>query len=216
MIIAVDGPSGAGKSSACKLVSKKTGFEYLDTGAMYRACAYKLYLLKAEVNSDNAKKYIENINIDYIDNQIYLDGKNIEGEIRTPEISLMASEISKLALVRELMVNLQRKIAQSKNVIVDGRDIGTVVFPEASLKIFITASPEIRGKRRFNELIEKGEHVKLRDIIEDIKLRDENDMNRKISPLKIADDAILMDTSHQTLNEVVDEMILLIENRKQE
>jgi len=215
MIIAVDGPSGAGKSSACKLVSKEINFEYLDTGAMYRACAYKLFLLNKDITEENAAKYIKDINIDYINNQIYLDNDNIEDKIRTPKVSMGASDISKIAYVRNVMVDLQRKIASSKNVIVDGRDIGTVVFPNADLKIYITASAEIRGKRRFDELIAKGEDVKLHEIIKDIELRDKNDTNRKISPLKIADDAVLLDTSSQTLDEVVSTMILLYKKRKQ-
>lgn len=210
MIIAIDGPSGAGKSTVAKLLSKKLNFEYIDSGAMYRAFAYKFFKNKIEITEENINKILLETDIDYIENNVYLDGENVEGFIRNEKISKLASEISKIQEVREKLVELQRKIASTKNIVLDGRDITTVVFPNAKFKFYITASVETRAKRRYNELIRKGENVSYDEILEDIKKRDHNDMTRKNSPLKIAEDAILIDTSESSINEVTKKLINII------
>lgn len=213
MIIAIDGPSGAGKSTVAKLLSNKLNFEYIDTGAMYRALAYKAYINKIDIhegNSDKISKMLNSTTVDYYDNNIYLDGQNVEGLIRDELISINASKISTLAIVRNKMVDLQRKIAENKNVILDGRDIGTVVFPNADYKFFVTASEEVRAVRRYNQLIASNNNIVFENIVADIKKRDEQDSSRKISPLRIADDAILIDTSDMSLEETVNKLVDII------
>ncbi|NYB73546.1 (d)CMP kinase [Sedimentibacter hydroxybenzoicus DSM 7310] len=213
MIIAIDGPSGAGKSTVAKLLSNKLNFEYIDTGAMYRALAYKAYINKIDIheeNSDKISKMLNSTTVDYYDNNIYLDGQNVEGLIRDELISINASKISTLAIVRNKMVDLQRKIAENKNVILDGRDIGTVVFPNADYKFFVTASEEVRAVRRYNQLVVSNKDIILENILADIKKRDEKDSSRKISPLRIADDAILIDTSDMSLEETVNKLVDII------
>lgn len=206
MIIAIDGPSGAGKSTVARLLSKMLGYEYIDTGAMYRALAYKAYISNIEINEANEHKIDEMLNttsIDYFNNNIYLDNKNVEGLIRDEIISIGASKISALKNVRIKMVELQRSIAENKNVVLDGRDIGTKVFPDADFKFFITATEAIRAKRRHDQLIEGGKTVDYENILADLKQRDINDTTRKISPLMKAEDAILIDTSDMSLDSVV-------------
>lgn len=210
MIIAIDGPSGAGKSTVAKLVSKNLNFEYIDTGAMYRALAYKAYKNNIEITEEKIDKMLENTQIDYMNNSIFLDSENVESYIRNENISKLASDISKLKIVRKKMVELQRLIAKGKNVIMDGRDIGTSVFPDADYKFFVTASVEERAKRRYEELLQKGIQVIYDHVLLDIKARDENDSTRKISPLKMADDAILIDTTDMDINKVVNEIIEFI------
>ncbi len=214
MIIAMDGPSGAGKSTVAKLLSNKLNFEYIDTGAMYRAFAYKFYKNNIEMTEDNIRNALANTDIDYINNNVYLDGENVEDYIRNQHISKLASEISKLDFVREKLVNLQRQIASTKDIVIDGRDITTVVFPNAEFKFYITASAETRANRRYLELKEKGQDVRLDDIINDINKRDFNDTTRKVSPLKIADDAIVIDTSTLSINEVIDKLVNIIKGEK--
>ena len=155
MIIAIDGPSGAGKSTVAKLLSKKLNFEYIDTGAMYRALAYKAYINSIKISEKTVERMLCNTKIDYFNNSIFLDDENVENYIRNDNISIIASNISKFQIVRKKMVDLQRLIAKNKNVVMDGRDIGTVVFPNADYKFFITASMEIRAKRRYEELMKK-------------------------------------------------------------
>ncbi len=210
MIIAVDGPSGAGKSTVAKLVSKNLKFEYIDTGAMYRALAYKAYKNHIEINDENIDKMLRNTNIDYINNSIILDGENVDSCIRNENISKLASDISKLRNVRKKMVELQRLLEHNKNVIMDGRDIGKVVVPAADYKFFITASVEERAKRRFKELSEKGMEVMYPNVLFDIIARDKNDSTREISPLKIADDAILLDTTDIDINDAVNKIISIV------
>lgn len=207
MIIAIDGPSGAGKSTVAKLLSTKLNFEYIDTGAMYRALAYKAITRNIEISEANEpmiEEMLKSTMVDYHHNQIYLDDKNVEGFIREEEVSIGASKISALGSVREKLVELQRKIAENKNVVLDGRDIGTKVFPNADYKFFITASEEIRAKRRFNQLAEKGKEVEYDNVLSDLKKRDKNDSTRKLSPLIKANDAVLVDTTLMNLDEVVD------------
>lgn len=206
MIIAIDGPSGAGKSTVARLLSQRLGFEYIDTGAMYRALAYKAYKCNIEISLENEQKIDEMLkttSVDYSNNNIYLDNKNVEGLIREEVISKGASKISALKNVRIKMVELQRKIAKNKNVVLDGRDIGTQVFPDADFKFFITASETTRAKRRFDQLIASGKTVDFENILEDLRKRDLNDTTRQISPLKKADDAILIDTTDMSLEDVV-------------
>ncbi len=201
MIIAIDGPSGAGKSTVARLLSKEIGFEYIDTGAMYRALAYKAYKQNIDINENEIAQMLDSTNVTYYNNQIFLDGENVEKLIRDEIISKLSSQISALKIVREKMVELQRKIAVNKNVILDGRDIGTIVFPNADFKFFITATVEERAKRRYEQLNSNDMEADYHNILQDIKKRDENDSTRQFSPLKIAEDAILIDTSNMDIEE---------------
>ena len=196
MIIAVDGPAGAGKSTISKLIAKKLNINYIDTGAMYRAVTYKC--LSEGVDVKNEKDVIEvakRTDIDFRDNNIYLDSKVVNEEIRTREVSANVSDVAKIKEVRYLMVDVQREIGTRNDVILDGRDIGSYVFPNADYKFFLVATPEERGRRRYKELCEKGFEGTLEEIIKDIEKRDEIDSNREFAPLKKADDACLLYTS---------------------
>lgn len=210
--IAIDGPAGAGKSTIAKRVAARLGLIYVDTGAMYRAIG--LFMDENEIDEKDGKKVAEalgkiRIDIDYIggEQQIILNGVNVNDKIRTPECSLIASKFAKIPEVRERLVDFQRELAKKTAVVMDGRDIGTHVLKDASVKIFLTADVGIRAKRRFDELIAKGESVSLSDIEEDIKKRDESDMNREVSPLRQAVDAVSVDTSYMSIDEVVCEII---------
>lgn len=203
MIVAIDGPSGVGKSSISKEISKKLNLYHLDTGAMYRTLAYKL----KKDNLEFDKNLLSNLDFEIVNNKFYLDKEDISDKIRENEISILASNISKIKEVREYMVNLQREIAKNKDVVLDGRDIASVVFPNADFKFYIDASAEVRAKRRFLEL---NKSISYDLILEDIKKRDYQDMNREISPLKKVDDAIFIDTSNMSLDEVVNKVIYII------
>lgn len=210
--IAIDGPAGAGKSTIAKRVAKNLGYIYVDTGAMYRAMA--LYMIKNNISRDDVasiEKACENveISIDYVDGEqvVLLMGENVNAYIRTEEVGQMASVSSSVGKVREKLVALQQKMASKKNVVMDGRDIGTVVLPDAGCKIYLTASSLVRAKRRYNELVAKGEECNLEEIEQGIIERDHNDMTRKISPLKQAEDAILVDSSDMTIDEVVNTIL---------
>ncbi len=212
--IAIDGPAASGKSTVAKLLAKKLNFEYLDTGAMYRAIALKTLNLGIDYSDENNFDFLENTTIDFNDSRIYLDGVDVTSEIRTVAVSNLSSDISKYKVVRERLVAMQRELANQKNIIMDGRDIGTVVLPNANLKIFLTASVETRAQRRLNERKEKNqENESLEQTIEELKKRDYNDSNRKISPLKQADDAILIDTSAMSVNGVIDLITSLVLKR---
>lgn len=219
MNIAIDGPAGAGKSSIAKLVAKKLSFVYVDTGAMFRTMAY--YMLQNGVDTkdedavSSACEKIE-IRIAYEDGvqHVFLGDKDVSAEIRQEEVGKNASVIAPYGRVREKLLNLQRKMASETEVIMDGRDIGTVVLPDAKVKIFLTASSRVRAKRRFLELQEKGEKCDIDAIEKDIIARDERDMNREIAPLKQAEDAILVDTSDMTIDEVVEEIIRIAEEKR--
>lgn len=212
--IAIDGPSGAGKSTISKTVAKKNGYIYIDTGAMYRTLAYKAITLNIDIANDydSIEKMLETTTIDikhYEDGQhMFADGNDVTAYIRTPEVSMGASDIAKIPYVRKWLLNLQRDFAKSNNCIMDGRDIGTVVLPDATVKIFLTASAEARAKRRHIELLEKGENVTFEQVLADMIKRDENDSSRECAPLAKADDAVEVDTSELTF----DESVLAIEN----
>ena len=217
--IAIDGPAGAGKSTIAKSVAKKLGFIYVDTGAMYRAIG--LYMLQRGIDPEEEEKISEackqvEVTIEYIngEQQVILNGVNITGLIRTEEAGKMASAVARFSAVRKKMVELQMKLAASANVIMDGRDIGTVVLPGADLKIYLTASTKERALRRWKELKDKGNESDITDIEEDIRKRDFQDMNREISPLKQAEDAVLLDSSDLTIEEVIDKIISLFYEKK--
>ncbi len=208
MIIAIDGPAGAGKSTISKLVAKKLNINYIDTGAMYRAVTYKCLSNGIDINNEEEViKIAKNSEIDFKDNNIYLDSKIINEEIRTREVSSNVSQVAKIKEVRFLMVDVQREIGKRNSVILDGRDIGSYVFPNADYKFFLVATPEERGKRRYKELVEKGYETTIDEIIKDIKKRDEIDSNREFAPLKKADDAIEIDTTGLNIEEVVEKVI---------
>lgn len=209
--VAIDGPGGAGKSTIAKLVAKEKGYIYVDTGAMYRALA--IHFLKKGIAPENTEDVIEacsdaDVSIRYEDGaqQVYLNGENVTGMLRTEEVGNMASKTSAVPEVREKLLELQRTLAKENDVIMDGRDIGTNILPDADVKIYLTASVETRARRRYDELKEKGEDCDLDQIAQDIKERDERDMNRETAPLKKAEDAILVDSSYMTIPEVVSEI----------
>ena len=214
--IAIDGPAGAGKSTISKMAAKKLDFIYVDTGAMYRAMA--LYFLRREIDAKDEKKIAEacehiNVTIAYQEGeqQVLLNGENVNAFIRTEEVSMMTSNTSKYPAVREKLLYLQRELAAANNVIMDGRDIGTCVLPDAELKIYLTASASERAKRRYLEQKERGVESDLAQIERDIIARDEQDMNREIAPLKQAEDAIYLDTSDMTIEEVVTKIVSLVQ-----
>ena len=215
MIIAIDGPAGSGKSTIAKLIAKDIGLVYLDTGAMYRLVTLKALnegILGNGKLSDlgKIKKLLDNLNIDIKENGFYLDDVDVSEEIRKPIISENVSDIAVIREVREKMVDLQRKFSKSKNVILDGRDIGTVVFPNADLKIFLVADAKERAKRRYKELVEKGENVEIEEIYDNILKRDKIDSTRKESPLKKAKDAVEVDTTFKSIKEVKNEILKMI------
>ena len=206
--IAIDGPAGAGKSTIAKRVAKDLSFVYVDTGAMYRSIG--LYMLKNGIDihdKDAVEKDSEkaDVRLSYIDGtqHVLLNGEDVSTQIREEEVGKAASVVSAYPQVRKNLTALQKKLAETENVVMDGRDIGTCVLPDAFLKIYLTASPEVRGNRRYLELVEKGENPDLNEIIEDIRKRDQADMTREISPLKKADDAVEIDSSEMTIDEVV-------------
>ncbi|MBQ9065774.1 MAG: (d)CMP kinase [Blautia sp.] len=213
--IAIDGPAGAGKSTIARKAAEMLGFIYVDTGAMYRAIAY--YLLKEGIDPDNTEAIAAactgaDIEIRYEDGEqiVLLNGENVNSYIRTEEVSIMASRSSAVPEVRQHLLELQRSLARTHDTVMDGRDIGTTVLPDASLKIYLTASDEVRADRRYAELKEKGEQVSYEDVLKDIRERDERDMNRSVSPLRRADDAHLIDSSYMTPEEVLLEIMSLI------
>ena len=203
--IAIDGPGGAGKSTIAKLVGNKLGLEYIDTGAMYRAIGLKLNRERISPNDIEAiRESLDNTSIDFVDGKIILDDEDVSDIIRTQEISKLASMYSQIPDVRTKLVDIQRRIAGGKGVIMDGRDIGTNVLTDAELKIFLTAAPMIRARRRYDELVSKGVQAVFNDIYDDIKDRDYQDAHRKLNPLVKAEDAVLLDTSEMSIEEVVD------------
>ncbi|MBQ8054655.1 MAG: (d)CMP kinase [Lachnospiraceae bacterium] len=216
--IAIDGPAGAGKSTIARKVAAEKNYIYVDTGAMYRAMA--LYLYRLGIDPDDSAAISSrcggaDITIEYRDGVqvVLLAGENVNAYLRTPEVSDMASRTSVNGDVRVKLVQLQQELARRQNVVMDGRDIGTVVLPDAQVKIFLTASVEVRAMRRYLELMENDESADLDEIKAQIKERDERDMNRAISPLKQADDAVLVDTSDLTIDEVVERILSIIDEK---
>ena len=214
--IAIDGPAGAGKSTIAKKIAKKLGYIYVDTGAMYRAMA--LYLIRENIKPSETEKISEkcrdaDISIGYENGEqiVYLNGENVNGLIRTEEVGNMASASSPNPDVRRKLVELQQKLAADKDVVMDGRDIGTCVLPHAQVKVYLTADSRVRAERRCKELTEKGVSCDLDTIEKDIVERDRQDMTREISPLTQAPDATLMDSSHMTIDEVADAVIALMQ-----
>ena len=217
--IAIDGPAGAGKSTIAKRLAKELDFVYVDTGAIYRTVGYYIWLCGiGGRDADGVARLIDDVNvkIEYPGDglqHMYLNGKDITDEIRTPEISSYASQVSAHKCVRDYLLETQRELARTHNVIMDGRDIGTVVLPEAQVKIFLTASPEIRAKRRHLELTEKGIKDSYEKVLADMKQRDLQDSTRPIAPLKQAKDAVLLDTSDMNLDEAVAAIKAIIERK---
>ena len=217
--IAIDGPAGAGKSTIAKYAASELGFIYVDTGALYRTIG--LAAQRRGISPTDTVSVIAmlgDISVELAFNEqrqqvVLLDGEDVSALIRTPEISMMASAVSALPEVRAHLLDLQRDIARKNNVIMDGRDIGTVVLPDAQIKIFLFASPECRAKRRYDQLVEKGMEVSYDEILASVKERDHNDSSRAVAPLKPADDAVMVDTSWQTLDESVAKLISIMKER---
>ena len=217
--IAIDGPAGAGKSTIAKLVAKELGFIYVDTGAMYRGLAVhflKKGIVPGEVEKIEAACEDAKVELGYENGvqQVYLNGENITSQLREEAVGNMASVSSAVPAVRAKLLDLQRKLARTMSVVMDGRDIGTNVLPDADLKIYLTASSKVRAERRYKELVEKGVKADFNKIEEDIIIRDRQDMEREIAPLKQADDAVLVDSSDMTIEEVVDAIVAEFEKVK--
>lgn len=216
--IAIDGPAGAGKSTISKMVAKQLGFIYIDTGAMYRAVGLAALRRKKDPKSaQEVESILDDLAIDIRhmggDQQVYLDGENVSAEIRRPEVSVAASDVAVIPAVRLKLVELQRALAEKENVIMDGRDIGTYVLPNASVKVFLTASLEERARRRYEELLEKGYDGTLEAVKEDMSYRDKNDSGRDFAPLKPAEDSVIVDTTGNTLEQSVALIRQLIHER---
>lgn len=210
--IAIDGPAGAGKSTIAKLVAKEKGFIYVDTGAMYRAMAVFFMekgISENEIDSINKECSKANVEIVYESGaqQVYLNGENITTKLRNEEVGNMASKTAGIEAVRRHLLELQKNLAQSNDVVMDGRDIGTNILPAAELKIYLTASVDARANRRHKELLSKGEDISIVEIANDIESRDLRDMSREVAPLKKADDAIMLDSSEMTIDEVVEAIL---------
>ena len=214
--IALDGPAGAGKSSIAKRVAKALDYIYVDTGALYRTIGLSATRNSVSPEDENAvKNLLSKITVDLTFNEkgeqiVLLDNEDVSGLIRTPEASMMASKISAVPIVRAYLLDLQRNMAKTHNVIMDGRDIGTVVLPDAQVKIFLTASPEARAERRYKELVEKGMDVKYDDILNDVITRDYNDTHRKTAPLKPAEGCVMIDTTELDFEQSVEKIISVI------
>ena len=207
--IAIDGPAGAGKSTIARALAKELGYYYVDTGAIYRTVAYFMDLLGiSPKDADGVERYIDELTIDILYDEegkqhMLMNGMDVTDDIRTQDISQKASLVSAHAVVREVLLDMQRDVAKQHNVIMDGRDIGTVVLPKADVKIFLTADPEVRAKRRYDELIAKGQKAQLDTILKEIKQRDYQDTHREIAPLKMARDSIKVDTSNLDIEGVL-------------
>ena len=216
--IALDGPSGAGKSTIAKRLSAELGFVYVDTGAMYRTVG--LYCLQNNVDTDDeaaVAAVLPNINIElkYVDGEqrIFLNGADVSADIRMNEVSMAASKTSAYKAVRGFLLDSQRNVAKTQSVIMDGRDIGTVVLPDAEIKIFIVGDATVRAKRRHKELLEKGQNISLQEVLEDIITRDHNDTNRAEAPLKQADDAVLLDTTYKNFEEAYKSVLEIVKSK---
>ena len=216
--VAIDGPAGAGKSTVARAAAKTLGYIYVDTGALYRAVG--LNALRNGIATDDAEavgatlgSITVELKFENGEQQVLLNGENVSSEIRTPDASMAASNVSAIPAVRAFLFDLQRDIAAKNDCIMDGRDIGTVVLPDAQVKIFLTASPEIRARRRYDELIEKGQQVEFKDVLDDLIKRDYNDSHREVAPLKPAEDGVIVDTSGLNLEESINKVIEVIEEK---
>lgn len=217
ILVVIDGPAGAGKTTISRQLSQRLGFRYVDTGALYRSIA--LYMVESGTDLSDKEgiiKGLESIEIKLSEQgDIILNGEVVSDKIRQPEISMAASKVSALNEVRSFLFEIQRNIGADKRAVFEGRDMGTIVFPDADIKFFLTASPKIRAERRFLEIKDKTDQS-FEDVFEDMKKRDKADMERENAPLKQADDSILIDSSEMSLNEVVDKMVLAAENKKRD
>ena len=216
--IAIDGPAGAGKSTLSRKTAEELGFIYVDTGALYRTVGLKFS--KAGFDTDlncDVEEILKNtiVDIRFVDGEqrVFLDGKDVSDDIRTPKASMMASAVSAKPPVRAFLLEMQRKLARENNVVMDGRDIGTVVLPDATIKIYLTASAKARAERRYKELTEKGTQVSFQEVYDDMVQRDYNDMNREIAPLKQADDAVVADTTECDLHGSLELLLKIIKER---
>ena len=216
--VAIDGPAGAGKSTVARGAAKKLGYIYVDTGALYRTVALSAQRNGVLGDKEKITDMLDSISVELRfdekgEQRVYLNSEDVSLFIRTPEISMAASMVSQIPAVREFFLELQRELARKNNIIMDGRDIGTVVLPDADVKIFLFASPECRAERRYKELIEKGEDVKYEDVLKDVNDRDYQDSHREIAPLKPTDDSIMADTTGKALEESVDMVVKMIEEK---
>lgn len=211
--IAIDGPAGAGKSTIAKALAKTLNIEYIDTGAMYRAITLKALRKGIDLDDDNAYGFLDDTVLDIANGHVYMDGEDVSTAIRTVEVTENASVPARIAKVRTFLVDYQRKISESKSVVMDGRDIGTVVLPRAELKIYLDASVECRARRRMLEREQSGIFKSLEDTMNEITTRDFKDSTRKISPLKCAEDAIVVDSSKMSIDEVVNKIIFYVNER---
>ena len=219
IVVAIDGPAGAGKSTIAKLAAEKLGYAYIDTGAMYRSVAWKFLQTGKAFDEDFISGLSKIMLIDFKPeakiNRVFVDGTEVTDAIRTPEVTAIVSRVAAIGAVREAMVDQQRRMGEAGGVLMDGRDIGTVVFPNAQLKIFLTASVEERARRRYAEMVAKGQQVDLKQLQADIAERDKQDSERAISPLRQAEDALLLDTSDMGISEVTDRILQLVQERAQ-
>lgn len=219
IVVAIDGPAGAGKSTIAKLAAEKLGYAYIDTGAMYRSVAWKFLQTGKAFDEDFISGLSKTMLIDFKPeakiNRVFVDGTEVTDAIRTPEVTAIVSRVAAIGAVREAMVDQQRRMGEAGGVLMDGRDIGTVVFPNAQLKVFLTASVEERARRRYEEMVAKGQQVDLKQLQADIAERDKQDSERAISPLRQAEDALLLDTSDMGISEVTDRILQLVQERAQ-
>ena len=216
--VAIDGPAGAGKSTVARGAAKELGYIYVDTGALYRTVALAATRNGVLESAEKTEQMLKDITVDLAFDDagaqcVYLNGEDVSSLIRTPEISMAASNVSKIPAVRAFLLGLQRDIAAKNNVIMDGRDIATVVLPDAQVKIFLTASPECRAERRYKELLEKGENVKYDDVLADVNARDYQDSHREIAPLKPAENSVIADTSGKSLPQSIEMIISVIKEK---
>ena len=212
IVIAIDGPSGSGKSTVGRRLAERLGYRYIDTGAMYRVAALKTKELSIDINDeDNLARACSDMEILFVQEgdgvKTFCNGQDVSEAIREPEISALASEISTIKAVRDILVDMQRRMGTGGGVVVEGRDIGTVVFSQAELKFFLDSTPEERGRRRFKELMEKGIWVSLEETVAEMRRRDQRDRRRKLSPLQKAEDALVINSTHMTIDEVVEKML---------
>ena len=218
LTIAIDGPSGAGKSTVGESLAKRLGYIYIDTGAMYRAVALRARERGPATEDEEALyQWASSLHITFVtlgeETRVLCDGEDITESIRSPEISRLASDISKRKGIRDALVQLQREMGREGGVVLEGRDIGTVVFPDADVKFYLDAETEVRARRRFDELVEKGLKVDFRETLEEVRQRDHNDMSRVLSPLRKAEDAVVIDSTRRSVEEVVEEMVCIVEER---